>query len=361
MPHAGALPRRKRATTISQCNARISRSSAMALGALTDLEFLKANCKKLLNASQCTELSARMPQFKQEITSAVEKWWPKPIVRPKTISATSVVTDAAQVTPGAAAWSAHVADAAAGEQLLAVWYRRDPTWHVWVALPELQKTPTKIDAGGRATAFSAALPATNFQRCLDSGAYRIEFYRQGQRAGRASTMNALDGFVPNFDPRLNLAVCTPPEWKRDAKTSQAGTATQMFSPLHVGGLRLARRDDPEPIDATGADLLAAHELSAIMRADDCGCVERRGSLRNARGMAPHVVYGPRRLRHRTNRRRRRRRNLRRVLRERRVGPRPRAMRHRKFARRVTVKRGAHHGAAFGRRSRATPYGCATTR
>ncbi len=237
---------------------------AMALGALTDLEFLKANCKKLLNASQCTELSARMPQFKQEITSAVENWWPKPIVPTQTISATSVVTDAAQVTPGAAAWSAHVADAAAGEQLLAVWYRRDPTWHVWVALPELQQTPTKIDAGGRATAFSAALPATNFQRCLDSGAYRIEFYRQGQRAGRASTMNALDGFVPNFDPRLNLAVCTPPEWKRDAKTSQAGTATQMFSPLHIGGLRLARRDDPELIDATGAGLLAAHELSAIM-------------------------------------------------------------------------------------------------
>jgi hypothetical protein len=251
---------------------------AMALGAMTDLEFLKANCKNLLTSAQCTELSSRMPGFKAEITSAVEAWWPKPVSSTQTIGKTSVVTDSAQVTPGAAAWRAHVAGAAPGEQLLAVWYRRDPTWHVWVALPELQEAPTTIDADGHAAAFGAALPATNFQTCLEGGDYRLEFYRQGQRAGRASATNALYNYVPNFDARLNLAVCTPPDWKRNDQTSQAGTATLMYPPGHAAGLLLARRDDPEPATVAGADSIASGELSEIMRAaplhapnDDAGC------------------------------------------------------------------------------------------
>ena len=39
----------------------------------------------------------------------------------------------------------------------------------------------------------------------------------------------------------------------------------MYPPVHASGLLLARRDDPQPVDAPGADAIAARELSEIMR------------------------------------------------------------------------------------------------
>ncbi len=240
-------------------------TAEMALGAMTDLEFLKPHCRNLLTAAQCIVFSKRMPQFKEEISNSVQDWWPNPVASTQTVRLKTVVADSAQVTPGAAAWRAHIAGPVlAGEQLLAVWYHRDPTWNVWVALPELQEAPTKIDVAGNAASFSAALPASNFQSCLDGGEYRVEFYRQGKRAGKAAATNELYDYVPNFDPRLNLAACTPPGWTRNDQTSQAGTATLMYPPDHHSGLLLARRDDPEPIVAAGADSISGHELSEVM-------------------------------------------------------------------------------------------------
>ena len=237
-----------------------------------------------------------MPQFKQEITSAVETWWPKPIVPTQTISATSVVTDAAQVTPGAAAWSAHVADAAAGEQLLAVWYRRDPTWHVWVALPELQKLLRKSTPTAGPLPFSAALPATNFQRCLDGGTYRIEFYRQGQRAGQGVDDECPRGFVPNFDARLNLAVCTPPYWKRDDQTSQGEPRRRCSRPsTRRPPLGAPRRSGAGRMHGPTDCAHTNFRRSWVDRLRSAGSNGRR-----TRRMAPHVVYPPRSIGHRTN-------------------------------------------------------------
>jgi hypothetical protein len=246
---------------------KVTTEADMALGGLTDLEFLNAQCGNILDALDCKALAARLPLWKAAIVSAVPEW-------KQTASASdppTLVVDSAQAMPGGAAWAVHVAHGARRAPVVAIWYKFDPTWKIWVAQPQLKDDddlPT-LSAGGQTGEFKAALPGADFQECLGSGNYRVDFYLQGQWGARIITSvdpKTLGGFVPTFDPRLNLALCTPPGWARSDKGFEDGVYTWMYSRDRRSALLLARRDVPQLLGISDMDRIAARELSMIMNA-----------------------------------------------------------------------------------------------
>ncbi|HLY02784.1 MAG TPA: hypothetical protein VKR56_09875 [Candidatus Cybelea sp.] len=246
---------------------KVTTNADMALGGLTDLEFLNAQCGNVLDDSDCKVLAARLPLWKAAIVSAVPEW--KQTASPSDPPA--LVTDSAQAMPGGAAWAVHVAHGARGASVVAIWYKFDPTWKVWVAQPQLEDNDDlpALNAQASTGEFKSALPGANFQECLGGGNYRVDFYVHGQPAGGIITPvdpKTLDGFAPNFDPRLNLALCSPPGWVRNDKTSEDGVYTWMYSRDRRSALLLARRDVPQTIGVSDMDRIAARELSMVMSA-----------------------------------------------------------------------------------------------
>jgi hypothetical protein len=234
----------------------------MALGGMTDLEFLSGQCSKVLDAATCSQLTAQVPQWKAQIAVAVGDW-ELPATVPGSPGNANVRVQYAQVTPGGAAWIARALPHRAGEKLLAIWYQLNPTWNVWVALPQLQEFPAQLDRDGFAVSAVPALVGSDFGSCLDAGRYRVEFYLQGRPAGVWTGSNPLANFAPNFDPRLNLAVCSPPGWRRDDGHTQPGIVAMTYSPGRSDGFVLIRRDYPGPIDTSASDRVAARELAIL--------------------------------------------------------------------------------------------------
>lgn len=236
-------------------------SRDMALGGMTDLEFLGAQCSRILSDTTCGRLRAQIPLWKADVASAVGVWRLQAPSAPAP-NAAAVRVRYAQVTPGGAAWGVSVPPGRQSQSVLAVWYKLDPTWNVWTAQPQLQNDP-ESSVNGLAYQFDPALAGSGFDSCLDAGRYRVDFYLQGAPAGEWVGSNALSGYRPSFDSRLNLAVCSPHNWSSDRRRSQPGIATVTYAPDRRDGLIMVRRDYPERVDAATADRVTARELALL--------------------------------------------------------------------------------------------------
>jgi len=192
--------------------------SELALGAITDLEILRAICPRLAGARwyndrYCQDLSGRVDRLKSSLVQAA--WG---TVGKSSVGVPQKLTIG--VSLAGVGWHAHqgFANAGTGHILAVLWYQKDPRWG-WYALSEEsyqvdQVDPSDLDDGhGGAEHFQSHLRATNYERCLQPGSYRVEFYLDGKLVATADPEPQMPEDPARFQVGafrdLGLAMCYP--------------------------------------------------------------------------------------------------------------------------------------------------------
>jgi hypothetical protein len=100
------------------------------------------------------------------------------------------------------------------------WYRRDHASAQWTVVPEISGvTKPKLLQGGDISVAGSYLATTTRRstpRCLRPGAYLVIVYVNGREVGRASGSLRGPQATPRFDREMNIALCTPRDWRRVA-------------------------------------------------------------------------------------------------------------------------------------------------
>jgi hypothetical protein len=257
---------------LRQKSARLS--AGMALGGMTDLELLAEECGRrgIPDAADCRRLQTELPVLKSLIVSATWQGAKQRAADP------ALAIDYVLVTPGAAAWRVHMTKPSTSpHNLVVVWYRRDPSWNVWTALPDITTANASFGSGS-SDGFTASLPNDSFQNCLASGDYRAEFYLDGALVGQRTTAQPLDSYKSVFDPRLNVALCYPKSWKITQTVD--GAYRYIQPPDERNGIGVFRRNIPAPVSAVDARNVLQYELGIVMSdrvvpsRDDGTCPEK---------------------------------------------------------------------------------------
>jgi hypothetical protein len=195
-------------------------SDAAAIGgAITDLDVFRQYCGGLNDAAYCQQFeSVDLPKLKSELVTAA---WPP--AKGRTLAGSGIKLTGLHLTGSAAGlgWSGRVEDPPRDsnggplDTLAVLWYAYSPDWKAWRVLPAISERVNLVYyALGDSHLFYSVLRASSARICMQSGAYRAEFYVDGELAGTQEITLTGEDLEPQMFPDLDVAVCRPSTWQR---------------------------------------------------------------------------------------------------------------------------------------------------
>jgi hypothetical protein len=186
---------------------------SLAVAALGDLEIARRYCGVLPHAD-CATISSEIKNLKPRFALVAG---PPPEGVHWEKRHPSLSNPELSISPAVVSWKATVNAENGKDELVVVWYWKDPEWGAWRVISSVSGrvaiTSLVSDGADRKSLSLSYLRATGEHRCLDGGEYRAEFYLNGEFVTeQAKSLPLAHEFKGVGLHDINFEACYPSTW-----------------------------------------------------------------------------------------------------------------------------------------------------